>query len=197
MPMRSHLDVVLDRLEARSGKRATWAGDGLVTCCPAHHDRRASLSVGAGNDGRVLVKCHAGCTAQQIVGTLGLELRDLFPPSAKPSRAQIIATYDYRDEAGRVLFTVERLDPKGFRQRRDRSGEKVWELGDVRRVLFRLPELLAADRAVPVYVVEGEKDAERLLKQGGHRDDEPRRGREVAARVRGCASRAAPRDRPR
>ena len=82
----------------------------------------------------MLVKCHAGCTAQQIVGTLGLELRDLFPAVRAASRARIIATYDYRDEAGRVLFTVERLDPKGFRQRRDRSNEKVWKLGDVRRV---------------------------------------------------------------
>jgi hypothetical protein len=46
--------------------------------CPAHEDRQASLSIAEGDDGRVLLKCHAGCDHKKIVAALGLEERDLF-----------------------------------------------------------------------------------------------------------------------
>ena len=80
---------------------------------------------------------------------------------------RLLASYDYRDEAGRLLYQVLRYEPKTFRQRRpDESGGWCYRLGDVRRVLYRLPELLAADREAPVFLVEGEKDAERLAGLG-------------------------------
>ena len=37
------------------------SGNGWTALCPAHVDRRNSLSIAQGNDGRVLLKCHAGC----------------------------------------------------------------------------------------------------------------------------------------
>ena len=40
------------------------AGDGWVARCPGHGDRRASLSIASGDDGKVLLKCHAGCSAR-------------------------------------------------------------------------------------------------------------------------------------
>ena len=46
--------------------------------CPAHADNSPSLSVGEGDDGRVLLTCHTGCEPKHIVKALGLELRDLF-----------------------------------------------------------------------------------------------------------------------
>ncbi len=49
-----------------------------MACCPAHEDRHASLSVGVGDDDRVLVKCMAGCRVEDVVAALGLELSDLF-----------------------------------------------------------------------------------------------------------------------
>ena len=56
------------------------SGDGWSARCPAHEDRHNSLSVREGDDGKVLVHCFAGCTAEDIVAGLGLEMRDLFPP---------------------------------------------------------------------------------------------------------------------
>jgi len=47
--------------------------------CPAHDDATASLSVAAGQDGRALLYCHAGCTAKAIVAAIGLKLVDLYP----------------------------------------------------------------------------------------------------------------------
>jgi hypothetical protein len=48
--------------------------------CPAHADRRPSLSVREIEDGRLLVHCFAGCDVDGVVGALGLELADLYPP---------------------------------------------------------------------------------------------------------------------
>ena len=54
------------------------------------------------------------------------------------------ATYDYTDEAGKLLFQVVRFTPKEFRQRRpDGNGGWIWKLGNTRRVLYRLPEVIA------------------------------------------------------
>ena len=81
----------------------------------------------------------------------------------------IIATYDYVDADGRLLFQVCRVggDRKSFRQRRPNGrGGWTWNLDGVAPVLYRLPELVQVDRSRPVYVVEGEKDVDNLLAIG-------------------------------
>ncbi len=86
---------------------------------------------------------------------------------ASDGQRRIVATYDYRDEAGDLLFQAVRYLPKGFKQRRpDGAGGWVWNLKDVRLIPYRLPELRAADLAATVYVVEGEKDVENLRALG-------------------------------
>lgn len=83
----------------------------------------------------------------------------------KPGK--IVATYDYKDEAGQLRFQVVRYQPKDFRQRRpDGKGGWLWNLTGVQRVLYCLPELLAAAPSETVYVPEGEKDVERLRDLG-------------------------------
>jgi hypothetical protein len=80
---------------------------------------------------------------------------------------QIVKTYDYRSASGALLFQVCRYDPKDFRQRRpDGNGGWLWNLDGVSRFLYRLPELLAADPAAWVFVVEGEKDADAVAALG-------------------------------
>ncbi|MEQ1905600.1 MAG: DUF3987 domain-containing protein [Pirellulaceae bacterium] len=55
------------------------AGKGWSARCPAHEDRRASLSIAEGDDGRALVKCHVGCEADAICNAVGLRVADLMP----------------------------------------------------------------------------------------------------------------------
>ena len=83
---------LLDRLQGmrRTGP-ARW-----IANCPAHEDRSPSLAIRELDDGTVLIKCFAGCAATDVVATVGLELRDLFPERAadhrrKPSRAWLDA----------------------------------------------------------------------------------------------------------
>jgi RecA-family ATPase/5S rRNA maturation endonuclease (ribonuclease M5) len=102
------------------------------------------------------------------------KLGENFPPKSPNSpttrpKAKIVATYDYHDEAGTLLFQVCRFDPKDFRQRRpDGKGGWIWGLGDTRRVLYRLPDVLEGIAVgKTVFVVEGEKDVEAIEKAGG------------------------------
>jgi KaiC/GvpD/RAD55 family RecA-like ATPase/5S rRNA maturation endonuclease (ribonuclease M5) len=75
-----------------------------------------------------------------------------------------VATYDYTDEDGTLLFQVVRYEPKDFRQRRpDGKGRWVWDVHDVRLVLFRLPDVVKAET---VLIVEGEKDVETANRLG-------------------------------
>jgi hypothetical protein len=85
-----------------------------------------------------------------------------------PRPPRIVKTYPYRDENGELLFEVVRFEPKDFRQRRpDGRGGWIWKLGDTRRVLYMLPELLTAVAAGEmICIVEGEKDADALRAVG-------------------------------
>ena len=156
------LDDFLDKLE-----NVRPAGSGYVAICPAHDDGQNSLSVGEGDDENIVIKCHAGCTASQIVEAMGLHLRDLFARNAS-NLAEPEAVYSYTDEAGVELFQAVRLPGKQFRQRHTGTdGEWIWNLQDVRRVIYRLPEVIAGIAAGrTIYITEGEKDAESIRATG-------------------------------
>lgn len=53
-----------------------------TACCPAHIDKSPSLAIRELDDGRVLIKCFGGCSADDILGSLGLEFDVLYPPRA-------------------------------------------------------------------------------------------------------------------
>lgn len=155
------IDHVLSRLSD-----VTRTASGWMAKCPAHDDRKPSLSIRLGEGGRILLHCHASCEFEAVLGAAGLTVADLSPgtPRRQRRRSRIVATYPYRGMDGELLYEVVRLDPKGFRSRRPAgSGRTQWSLGSVGRVLYRLPEL--HDQEV-VYVVEGEKDADALAALG-------------------------------
>lgn len=69
----SPIENLLSRLDGVKNTPKGWKA-----CCPAHNDKNPSLSIAQGDDGRVLLKCWAGCEALDIVHSLELELSDLF-----------------------------------------------------------------------------------------------------------------------
>jgi hypothetical protein len=89
--------------------------------------------------------------------------------NVQPMR-RIVATYDYTDEGGNLLFQSVRYEPKDFRQRRpdpEAEGGWSWSVKGTRQVPYRLPQVLAAVHIrEPVFVVEGEKDADGLVREG-------------------------------
>jgi putative DNA primase/helicase len=143
-------------------------GTGWKAHCPCHNDDNASLSIGEGSDGRVLFHCHAGCSQDELVAHVrgrGFDLSGKQRRQRKPAGG-IVAEYDYLDRDGVVRYRVVRREPKDFRQcQPDGNGGWKWSMTGVEPLPYRLPEMLAEPHK-PVYVVEGEKDADRLAKDG-------------------------------
>ena len=171
MPVPNAINGVEDLLSRLKNVKA-YCDRRWMASCPAHDDERPSLSIKLTDDGTKLLKCHEGCQTDDIVKAVGLEMKDLFPDKGgakvRDFEARIVTTCQYTDESGKLLFETVRLrDPKDFRQRRpDGSGGWVWDLKDVRRVLYRLPEVIAADVGTSIFITEGEKDADWLSALG-------------------------------
>ncbi|MGF1552362.1 MAG: toprim domain-containing protein [Paracoccaceae bacterium] len=72
-----------------------------TACCPAHGDRRPSLSIADGRDGRLLLRCHAGCDFRDILAALaGMGLVDSAAPARAPDPAEM-ARREAEDRAER------------------------------------------------------------------------------------------------
>lgn len=159
----SAYDDVTDALN-----RAGCTQKGHDWTCPVHKggtEKRPALSVNEGDKG-VVMRCHAGCDNDAILSAIGLKPADLFDEKPKPK--EIVATYDYRDEQGTLLYQVVRYDPKEFRQRTPKGSGWEWRLNGVRRVPYKLPELIAAVKnGEHVWIVEGEKDVAAVERAGG------------------------------
>jgi hypothetical protein len=147
-------DSLARALEARRSGSSCW-----MAKCPAHDDNNPSLSIRE-LDGKVLVHCHSGCAQRNVIHAL--KARGLWQ-SERSKNPRIVATYDYTDENGNLLYQVVRYQPTDFRQRRpDGCGGWIWKKG-ARQVLYHLREVLEAPI---VFVVEGEKDCESLRAAG-------------------------------
>ncbi|MEO7859161.1 MAG: AAA family ATPase [Nitrospirales bacterium] len=91
-----------------------------------------------------------------------LELAGLTTPGQ--GLGKIVATYDYTDETGELLFQCVRYLPKDFRQRRpDGHGGVIWDLNETELVLYHLLEVLRANHTL---TLEGEKDVETAYQLG-------------------------------
>jgi 5S rRNA maturation endonuclease (ribonuclease M5) len=151
---------------------------GWMMRCPAHEDHDPSCSI-TEVAGKVLIHCHAGCRQDDVVAAL--RERGLWPEpqirsdTRRTSYAQtererqLVAEYNYTDEAGALLYQVLRYEPgrdgkkKEFSQRYpDGRGGWIWKKGR-RQALYHLPEVLEAPI---VFAVEGEKDVETLRERG-------------------------------
>lgn len=70
-----NVQAILDRLEGvKPSGRGQW-----VAKCPAHDDRKPSLSIALADDKKILLHCHAGCSHKEILDALGMKEKDLFP----------------------------------------------------------------------------------------------------------------------
>ena len=142
----------LSRLDGVKGGHGQWTAK-----CPAHDDRRASLSVSVGEGGRVLLNCHAGCSTEDICAALGLSVKDLFTEDRAKERPQIVATYPYRNGGQKLRYS-----DKHFSWRRpDGHGGWIWNRKGLKHQLF-----VAGELSGTVFLAEGEKDCLNLNRLG-------------------------------
>jgi hypothetical protein len=74
----TRVEQLLSRLARVKGRNGSW-----TACCPAHDDKGPSLAVKESEDGRILMHCFAGCNTADVLGAIGMEMNDLFPPKEK------------------------------------------------------------------------------------------------------------------
>lgn len=77
----------IEKLLPRLAQAKQIAPGKWIALCPAHDDRRPSLSIRETDDGTVLLKCWSGCGGADIVEAVGLRLHDLFPRRLENRRA--------------------------------------------------------------------------------------------------------------
>lgn len=165
-------ELVLPKLEG-----VRQSGGSFSARCPAHDDRNPSLSISVGKDHPVVFKCQAQCETEDILAAIGLTWTDICAPRDERQQREewtphgpAVAVYDYVSEDGELLFQVLRTVGKQFPQRRPDPTRKSgwnWKLGDVRRVLYRLPRVIdAVHDGTPIWICEGEKDVHALEARG-------------------------------
>lgn len=92
----------VDRLD-----NARRNGSGWTARCPSHDDRANSLSIREGDDGRILLHCHAGCEATAIVAAMRLTMADLFASNGTGGAGRFIP----RDNAATLQRSTETPKP--------------------------------------------------------------------------------------
>lgn len=153
-------------------------GDEYQAACPFHSDENPSFSLNTQTGKYFCHACAKGSNPFHFYAKIsGLDVGKDFPKvlsgiaadfnissNGAKVKPKISETYDYLSETGELLFQVCRMEPKSFRQRRpDGTGGWIWNLGDIQRVLYRLPTLREKNH---ICVLEGEKDVHAVERVG-------------------------------
>ena len=170
-------EEIVSRFEVKSRYK-----DRVQAVCPAHPDKQASLSISKGRTG-TLLHCHAGCSLESVLDSVGLKKSDLFY-SDKPQGSswqryiesrehrKVEAVYNYVDCNGAYMYTKIRLQGKKLLYgilKNDRfqyglQGQNRREL----KALYFNPQ--AVEKAIKegktIFIPEGEKDTDLLRKRG-------------------------------
>lgn len=158
-------------------------GDRAQCKCPAHHDKKASLTVTKGKN-CTLVYCHAGCSLESILSSVGLKKQDLFYDSEDKKtgwkafveareKRKIEAVYTYVSCNGEYAFNKIRLTGKKIIYGKLNDNRFTYGLGhNTGRKSYKAVygSLEALNKAITegksIFIPEGEKDVDTLTKQG-------------------------------
>ena len=182
-----------NRIVEQTKATSTGTGGQYSGLCPAHNDSSPSLSLTLTED-RILIKCHSGCSINEICSGFGIKKSDLFKKCGPDTKTKSTAhkknnnvrlnaeekivfysskhkkrvtenvRYTYHKVDGSVAFYVIRTEPKDFRPM---TPDGKLSLDGVERVPYRLPELLQGIKdSKPILLLEGEKDADRATEMG-------------------------------
>jgi 5S rRNA maturation endonuclease (ribonuclease M5) len=163
------LNEVLSLIYSKTGFEPKTSGKGFIALCPAHEDKNPSLSITKGDDEKILMKCHAGCSFKDICFAIGIEEQKLFPENIKTNQNKSKRTYyPYKDEKGNVIYAKFREYKNGKKTfgfvRRDKNKKPIYNKKGCKNLLYNLPEVInGICNEETIYLVEGEKDANKLI----------------------------------
>lgn len=158
-------------------KVTSRSGDTAQCICPAHKDKKASLTVSRGSDGKTLIHCQAGCNTLEVLKAVGLTMSDLFEEASasswigyveKVKHNKIEGIYHYYDLSGNYAYTHLRMTGKDFPYGVLKNGRFTFGLQKNRkdfRAIYtgNYSRLMKAIRdGKTIFICEGEKDADTL-----------------------------------
>lgn len=163
----------------KDGVKLVGTGNARMALCQFHQEKSPSMSV---NVEKNLWWCFACCTGGSVLDYLAKRqgkpvetvLKELSGQLARTGprfhdngsvTGKVVSTYVYRSAIGTDLYRVLRYEPKTFKQQKWAGKVWAWGMEGIQRVLYNLPEILAAGDK-PVVIVEGEKDADNVSKLG-------------------------------
>ena len=168
----------------------TKRGDQYQCTCPAHDDKKASLSIMYDRkDNKALLYCHAGCNYEAVLSSIGMTKSDPFFDKTswdipekekwiqyieKSTGHTVDQYYHHIDLSGKYVCTKIRLIPKDFRygivdddnrihlglNGKHRKDLCAFYCKDYKRFKKSIQE------GKPVFYVEGEKDVNTLYRYG-------------------------------
>lgn len=135
-----------------------------MACCPAHEDKNPSLSIKF-DSGKILLHCFTGCLLEDILNSLNITQSDLcYESDLIKSKSGKSTAYIYYNAEGTLAYKKVRIDREnGTKAFYFIQPNGVKNMKGVQKVLYNLPAVIKAET---VYLVEGEKCAEAVIKQG-------------------------------
>lgn len=115
------INNLLGRLnKVKSTGRNTW-----LACCPSHDDRSPSLSIKEENDGHILLHCFAGCSAADIVDSVGIDIGDLFPLDPVHHKAPVKKKFYATDILAAIKFESQLVLIAAYELRKNKPLDDV------------------------------------------------------------------------
>lgn len=172
--MAEALDRFIARIESHGCK---WKKQGgwlrAQHPCSSGSDEGLSLAFREDPDGKLTVVSHKPThPVEEVLRVLGLEWKDLYPNRddrhlGSFNQKRIIARYEYTDKAGNPVGAVQRTEDKQFPQGHYEGAKLKPGLNGKPLPIYRLPAVLGAlSEGKPIYITEGEKDANALWQIG-------------------------------
>jgi 5S rRNA maturation endonuclease (ribonuclease M5) len=170
----SYYQYKLDQADNRKSIKTT---NGMKSCCPLCKSSRQTFEV---NTKSGAFHCHA-CSARGkfVAFEKALAMAQGYEISQSEAHKRVVEAlracgvtdvtlatpeeeYSYSNADGEVLYEVVRFPGKKFKTRKvDKAGDYVYRSLGLPKLLYRLPWVMAANT---ICVVEGEKDAESLMR---------------------------------
>ena len=178
------LSVVVSRM-----KGVKQHGDSFMAVCPAHQDKSPSLSLSRAGDGRALVHCFAGCDPRDVLGAVGLEMRDLFPVNLSQDQRREFRRIklEHERDSERLIIEIAKTEAEAgalsekstarlevARERVDQLDRQLVELGSAetppRLALLevKLDDVMSASPDVVRYAVKPLMPRRHVTLFGGH-----------------------------
>lgn len=174
--------MTLEEIKPRFKGVTSIKRDSFQCLCPAHNDKEPSLTVSVGEKQPIILRCHSGCTPNEILEAIGLKEKDVcnnnvkyeLTPFEKVKKfykekqgLEYIDHYDWKDKSGKYLKTVFRFkkpnQPNKIIRQVQLLDEPIFNVKGVKAEIYNV-QVLESNQEI--FFCEGEKCVEALNKKG-------------------------------